>query len=98
MLIDSNRIVQLFSNLLSNALTTGSGRGVFEGEKLILRVSNSGKPISDAVIKSLFHPFSRGDIKAGEKGLGLGLFISSEIVKAHSGTIEVSLIKKQCLR
>ena len=40
-------------------------------------------------MERLFQPFYRGEIRASLQGLGLGLFIASEIAKAHGGTLEV---------
>jgi phosphoserine phosphatase RsbU/P len=92
---DPVRISQLLSNLLGNALTHGAANepitvtanteDVFE-----LAVCNAGAPISAAAMGRLFHPFSRGEVESNQKGLGLGLYIASEIAKAHGGTIEVS--------
>ena len=93
--LDSKRIAQLFSNLLGNALTHGAtGQPVqvqssVAKDQFVLRVINSGKPILKAAMELLFHPFSRGNVEIGKQGLGLGLYISSEIVKAHSGDINV---------
>jgi sigma-B regulation protein RsbU (phosphoserine phosphatase) len=92
---DRSRIGQMVSNLLGNALTHGSpdkpvkitavtGDGMFE-----LSVANSGEPIPDAVMAHLFQPFFRGQVRAGLQGLGLGLYIASEIAKAHDGTLAV---------
>lgn len=92
---DSKRISQLFSNLLGNAITHGepdspikitasSHNGEFK-----LAVSNGGERIPDAAMDQLFQPFSRGEVKAGQQGLGLGLYIASEIAKAHKGRIDV---------
>lgn len=91
---DENRIAQLFSNLLSNAITHGaadkpvivkaiSGDGFFE-----LSVINSGSKIPDAAMDWLFQPFTRATIKPGQQGLGLGLYISSEIAIAHGGKLQ----------
>jgi len=92
---DGKRIAQLFSNLLSNALSHGDPESpVFvvaqniAGE-FILKVSNAGKPIPEHVIGSLFAPFARGNNGQDKEGLGLGLFISSEIARAHDGDIDV---------
>lgn len=93
---DGKRIAQLFSNLLSNALIHGkkntpvkvtaqSGGGEFK-----LSVINAGNKIPDAAMARLFHPFQRGEVKAGQDGLGLGLFIASEITAAHGGTLSAS--------
>lgn len=92
---DGKRIAQLFSNLLSNALTHGNkdtpidvrATGI-KGE-FILSVTNAGKKIPDAAMERLFQPFSRGEVKPGQEGLGLGLFIASEIAQAHGGTLSV---------
>jgi len=93
--VDSRKIAQLFSNLLSNALTHGSDRepvrvraraedGAFE-----LFVANAGQPIPPGTLAKLFHPFTRAADKPMQEGLGLGLYIASEIAKAHGGALTV---------
>jgi sigma-B regulation protein RsbU (phosphoserine phosphatase) len=75
---DGQRIGQLFSNLLGNAITHGSPDkpivvdaatrdGTFE-----LSVANSGSPIPPAAMEKLFHPFYRGTVQQSLQGLGLG--------------------------
>ena len=92
---DRPRIAQLFSNLLANALTHGdpetpirvhaaSGGKIFQ-----LSVSNAGEPIPPAALEHLFHPFFRGVVRPSQQGLGLGLYIASEIARAHGGTLDV---------
>jgi signal transduction histidine kinase len=93
---DSNRIAELFSNLLGNALTHGDPHSpvkvkVFSNDILFsLSVKNRGIPISPQTKVRLFEPFVRGDQKKAQQGLGLGLYIASEIAKAHQGFIEVN--------
>ena len=98
---DGHRIAQLFSNLLANALTHGtkdepvsvqvsSGNGEFS-----IAVTNTGKQIPDAVMKRLFQPFSRGEIAPEQQGLGLGLYIASEIARVHNGAISVNSTGKE---
>ncbi len=93
---DQTRIGQLLSNLLGNALTHGVQdqpirvRAGIAGMDFELSVSNAGNPIPAAAMERLFHPFSRGDVRPSQQGLGLGLFIASEIAKAHHGTLDVS--------
>src|SRR5262249_41921397 len=90
------RIAQLFSNLLGNALTYGAPRepirvcGLTDGGSFELSVANAGEPIAPATLKRLFHPFARGGAKGNLQGLGLGLYIASEIARAHSGKIDVT--------
>ncbi|HEY9004317.1 MAG TPA: GAF domain-containing sensor histidine kinase [Mucilaginibacter sp.] len=90
---DGKRIGQLFSNLLSNAITYGRQdtpvrvHAVSGDGKFILTVTNAGDDIPKSVMDNLFQPFSRGKTKSSQKGLGLGLFIASEIAKAHSGKL-----------
>jgi phosphoserine phosphatase RsbU/P len=93
---DRARIGQLISNLLANALTHGAHNQpvciearVVEGA-LEIAVSNGGDPISPAARERLFEPFVRGEVRASKQGLGLGLYIASEIAKAHGGTLSVS--------
>jgi signal transduction histidine kinase len=40
-------------------------------------------------MERLFYPFARGEVRPSQQGLGLGLYIASEIAKAHAGTIDV---------
>ena len=94
-LCDPARIAQLLSNLLANAASHGgfdkpvSVVGFDQGDEFCLSVSNSGVPITPAAQKRLFQPFFRAEVEASQQGLGLGLFISSEIAKAHGGSIEL---------
>ena len=94
---DSDRVAQLFSNLLGNALAHGAAdrpvevgartaaNGAFE-----LSVANGGEPIPAGKLDRLFQPFSRRDDGLPHAGLGLGLYIASEIARAHDGRIAVS--------
>ena len=98
---DDTRIGQLFSNLLGNALKYGhpqtpvkidakSGDGEF-----VLSITNHGDKISDAVLQRIFQPFSRGEVKQGKEGLGLGLYIAAEIARGHGGDLSVSSTEKE---
>jgi len=92
---DASRIAQLFSNLLGNALTYGAAdhpvrvKVFSENGGLRLLVANCGEKIPSAKIARLFQPFSRGAEGQNKDGLGLGLYIASEIARAHDGTLEV---------
>ena len=93
---DAGRMAQLVSNLLANALAHGDPDRpvVLEARtadgRLELSVANAGKPIPAAAMERLFQPFVRGEIRASQNGLGLGLYIASEIAKAHEGSLSVS--------
>lgn len=90
---DSDRLAQLLSNLLANALTHGDANfpvhvhAIFNNENLELSVTNNGVPIPAYLHKRLFAPFTREASRASQNGLGLGLYICSEIAKAHNGTL-----------
>jgi sigma-B regulation protein RsbU (phosphoserine phosphatase) len=95
MTADPVRISQLFSNLLGNALTYGTeGEPVTvtakTDEQFELTICNAGNPIPAAAMERLFYPFSRGEVRPSQQGLGLGLYIASEIARAHDGRIDVT--------
>jgi signal transduction histidine kinase len=54
-----------------------------------MTVSNAGTPIPASVAERLFQPFWRGERSSKVDGLGLGLYIASEIAKAHQGSLAV---------
>lgn len=94
---DDGRIGQLLSNLLGNALKHGSedqpvvvSAETSSDGALILWVSNGGPAVPGEVMARLFDPFVRGDGPESQNGLGLGLYIASEIAKAHGGTLTVT--------
>lgn len=93
---DPERLAQLLSNLLKNALVHGSAdapvqvvAATIAGE-FVLSVANSGPELPQTVIDSLFKPYWRAASRSGSEGLGLGLYIVDQIARAHNGTIEVS--------
>jgi signal transduction histidine kinase len=92
---DRGRIAQMLSNLLGNALTHGAADTPVEvsartvGDLFELSVTNGGAEIPAAAIARLFEPFARGAVRPDQAGLGLGLYISSEIARAHGGTLGV---------
>ena len=91
---DEERLKQLISNLLNNALQYGKKpiRITVEGDGRTarLRIQNCGKPISKAVLPVLFDPLARGEgHDTNGSGLGLGLFIVKQIVEAHKGSVSV---------
>ena len=92
---DRGRIQQLVSNLLGNALTHGSkdGRVALDasivGGTLVIEIANDGEPIPPESLAKVFAPFWRSSISSSREGLGLGLYICAQIVKAHAGTLEV---------
>ncbi|WP_299779900.1 PAS domain-containing sensor histidine kinase [uncultured Roseobacter sp.] len=93
---DGDRISQLLSNLVSNAVFHGEQdepvrvRAFNEGENLVLTVANFGKPIPQAAQEKLFEPFTRAELRQSQNGLGLGLFIAKQIALGHGGTLSVT--------
>ena len=55
-----------------------------------LSVANSGQPIPPGAMERLFQPFYRMSEQEAHQGLGLGLYIASEIARAHGGKIDVT--------
>jgi phosphoserine phosphatase RsbU/P len=98
---DVSRISQLVSNLLGNALTHGATDRPIRVTAsqtdglMTVTVANEGEPISAPAMERLFQPFFRGEVRASQQGLGLGLYIASEIARAHNGTLAVSSTPSQ---
>jgi signal transduction histidine kinase len=93
---DRARLGQLFSNLLSNALAHGAAESPVRvvadtsGDAFVLSIANGGTPIPVADLEQLFRPFTRSrDGGQPGLGLGLGLYIASEIAAAHHGSLTV---------
>ena len=87
-LADKDRILQVLSNLLSNALKfTKEGSIAVTTEKVenevIVKVKDSGSGIDREIFPKLFERF----VSKSEKGTGLGLFLSKNITEAHGGRI-----------
>ncbi|HKU48319.1 MAG TPA: ATP-binding protein, partial [Nitrososphaera sp.] len=84
---DKGRILQVLSNVLGNALKfTAKGRILIEtmtqsNEAVIVRVTDSGMGIDPEIMPKLFEKFA----SKSEKGTGLGLYISKNIIEAHGG-------------
>jgi signal transduction histidine kinase len=92
---DEFRIEQVVSNLLTNALRYGSKspievRVYQTPDHACIEVQDHGIGISEENQKRIFQQFERVSSKAATAGLGLGLFISEQIVTAHGGIITVN--------
>jgi signal transduction histidine kinase len=86
----------MFSNLLANAITHGAAdqpvraTATVDVDRLAVTVANQGNPIPPETIRHLFQPFYRANVHSAVGGLGLGLYIASQIAEAHGGSIDVS--------
>lgn len=91
---DRMRIEQVVINLLTNALRYGQGKPIsvrvsVEQGYARLQVEDRGIGISKQAQKIIFNQFERAIDSNEGSGLGLGLFISRQIVEAHGGRIQV---------
>jgi signal transduction histidine kinase len=93
---DRARMAQLLSNLVANAITHGASEqpilvcaptldGIFE-----LSVANQGEPIPPTMLERLFQPFFRVTARPSQQGLGLGLYIASEMARAYGSSLNVT--------
>ncbi|HTV69511.1 MAG TPA: GAF domain-containing sensor histidine kinase [Rhizobiaceae bacterium] len=91
---DHDRVGQLLSNLLANAVAHGAPdmpvhvNASTDGGRFVLSVTNFGKRIPEEILPSLFSPYVRGRTEGA--GLGLGLHIASKIAEAHNGSLSVT--------
>lgn len=87
--IDENSIKQVFINILNNSYESMPGGGILTvsskmgEESIIIEISDNGSGIPESSIEEIFVPF----FTLKDSGVGLGLAISDQIVKAHNGEI-----------
>jgi signal transduction histidine kinase len=92
---DDDRVAEVFSNLIGNAVQHGGGTEVritlkAAADVVSVEIHNGGPAIPAGLMPKLFDPYRRGgQSKGGPEGVGRGLVISREIVRAHGGTIAV---------
>ncbi|WP_128658896.1 hybrid sensor histidine kinase/response regulator [Paenibacillus sp. 598K] len=93
---DERRLVQILFNLLHNAIkftergTITMYAGV-EGNRVVLRVSDTGVGMREEQLQRIFEPYTQGDVEAQRsQGLGLGLHIVKQLVELHGGSIIAS--------
>ncbi|HEX8440110.1 ATP-binding protein [Archangium sp.] len=94
---DSDRIAQVVSNLVSNALKYSPEKTPVrvevrgEDEAVVLSVHNEGTPIPAALLPRLFEPLQRGtpQVDRTTRSIGLGLYIVKHLVDSHRGTVSV---------
>jgi signal transduction histidine kinase len=93
---DGDRIEQVLTNLLANALKFSPDGGEVRltvraaGDRAEIVVSDQGIGIQPGEVGALFRPFARaGRARTGLPGLGLGLYIAAQIVERHGGGIAV---------
>lgn len=104
-IFDESRIAQVLSNLIGNAIQYGSPdipitvRLSNNGDEISVEVNNKGKNIADDKVLSIFDPMVRiaAHVNSAESSdliertsLGIGLYISREIIHAHGGEIKVT--------
>ena len=91
---DEFRIEQVLANLLTNAMRYGAGKPVqvsvsATASGACIEVRDQGIGISQKSLERIFCQFERAEGSETSAGLGLGLFIAEQIVKAHKGRIQV---------
>lgn len=94
---DSNLLQQVLHNLLTNAVKYNKAKGWIgitlyqDGREAVLQVANSGHAIPPEAQSRLFERFFRSEAARSDRedGIGLGLSLSLELVKAHDGTLKL---------
>lgn len=91
---DKNRIKQIITNLISNAIKYGEGKPIevsteVKDGKAIIKVKDHGEGIDKKYHETIFNCFQRVVSREKVSGLGLGLYIVRQLVEAHNGTVKV---------
>lgn len=101
--VDPDRISQLVTNLVTNALTYGRPELVVTVHSKVtqdqcgLEVHNFGPAIPQELLPHIFEPLRRGEqqVKLGSRSVGLGLYIVQQITAAHGGRVTVDSSAEQ---
>lgn len=94
---NEDAIIRILENLCNNAVKYGSSETpvklaiLDESERLILKVQNTGKPIPEAALPTLFEPYKRLETEetAEHNGWGLGLTLVKGFTESHGGSVDV---------
>ena len=95
---DADRLDQAITNLVSNALKYSPDGGEVRvcvarhDGAAVLRVCDEGLGIAPDEQARLFRPYARGQAARGVEGTGLGLYVTSQVVARHGGTIAVESV------
>ena len=90
--LDRSRIDQAISNLFSNAVKYGAGKAIevtleARGEVAAIRVRDHGIGMNTEDVERIFERFERSSSARNFGGLGLGLYITRQIVQQHGGSV-----------
>jgi signal transduction histidine kinase len=92
--VDPQRLSQVFTNLMTNAINYTSEGGTIiikldrSGDRAVFQISDTGIGIAPEMLEHVFDPFFRAN-EGSATGTGLGLTIAKEIVDLHSGDLRV---------
>lgn len=97
---DRIRLEQVVTNLVTNAIKYGNGKPIKvaltkDKKYAVLTVTDGGIGIPKEQQDKIFDRFQRGKVNSSIKGLGVGLYLINEIVKAHRGRISVESIPQK---
>jgi len=93
---DADALVQLFVNLIDNAIKY-TDAGVVSvtasrtADAIRIEVADTGRGIADVDLPHVFERFYRGDSSRSSEGTGLGLAVAQETALAHGGTVEIAV-------
>ncbi len=91
---DKIRMGEVFSNLISNSIKYGKNKPIIieakaSRDKVVVKITDKGIGIDKKDIKNIFDIFRRTKEASEYKGMGVGLYITNQIVTIHGGTIHV---------
>lgn len=97
---DPFKLEQVFSNLISNSIKYGNGKPIWinlkqNEDRIFISFRDEGSGIEEKNLSRIFNRFERAVSASEVTGLGLGLYITKEIVEAHNGSITVSSVHGQ---